>query len=62
MENRPASESEKSRMEAVRHVSEARSLLTQLRSELDRHPGLEEAINRLEMALNVLSAKSSGLL
>jgi predicted component of type VI protein secretion system len=49
-------------MEAVRHVSEARSLLTQLRSELDRHPGLEEAINRLEMALNVLSAKSSGLL
>jgi hypothetical protein len=48
--------------EAVQHVAEAHSLLQTLRAEIDQHPGLEEAISRLEMALNILSVKSGGLL
>lgn len=62
MDTRQPNESEKSRQEAARQVAEAHSLLQNLRAELDRHPGLEEAISRLESALNILSAKSSGLL
>lgn len=48
--------------EAVQQVAEAHSLLQTLRTELDQHPGLEEAISKLESALNILSAKSGGLL
>ncbi len=62
MDTRQPSESEKSRQEAAQQVAQAHSLLQELREELDRHPGLEEAITRLETALNILSAKSSGLL
>jgi hypothetical protein len=61
METRPAGEPDKT-TEAARQVAEAHTLLQNLRAELDRHPGLEEAIGRLEAALNILSAKSSGLL
>jgi hypothetical protein len=62
METRLPSEAEKSRKEAAAQVAQAHTLLQNLRAELDRHPGLEEAITRLESALNILSAKSSGLL
>ena len=62
MEIRPTSDAEKSRKEAADQVAQAHTLLQNLRAELDRHPGLEEAITRLESALNILSAKSSGLL
>ncbi len=62
MEPRLSSEAEKSKAEAARQVAEAHTLLQNLRAELDRHPALEEAIGRLEAALNILSAKSSGLL
>jgi hypothetical protein len=48
--------------DAAQHVVEARNLLQTLRAELDEHPGLEEAIAKLEAALNILSAKSGGLL
>ncbi len=62
METRPPNPSEKSTQEAALHVAEAHDLLQNLRAELDRHPALEEAISRLEAALNILSAKSGGLL
>ncbi len=62
METFPPSDSEKSRQDAAEQVAQAHTLLQNLRAELDRHPGLEEAIARLESALNILSAKSSGLL
>lgn len=62
MDTRQSSESEQSRQEAAQQVAAAHNLLQNLRAELDRHPGLEEAISRLESALNILSAKSSGLL
>jgi predicted translin family RNA/ssDNA-binding protein len=47
---------------AMEHLSEAHSLLAELKSELDQHPKLEDAILKLEMALNILSAKTGGLL
>ncbi len=62
MDTRQTSDPEKSTQEAAKQVAEAHTLLKNLRVELDRHPGLEEAISRLESALNILSAKSSGLL
>ncbi len=62
METHPSNQSEQARQDAEQQVREAHTLLQNLRAELDRHPGLEEAITRLESALNILSAKSSGLL
>ncbi len=48
--------------EAAKHVAEAHGLLQDLRSELKDHPGVEEAILKLEMALNLLATKSGGML
>jgi hypothetical protein len=48
--------------EAVHNVEQARSLLDSLRAELDRHPKLEEAIVKLELALENLTIKSGGML
>lgn len=57
--NGPQSDSQK---EAAQHIAEARTLLEQMRGELDQHPGLEEAIRRLESALSLLTTQSGGLL
>ena len=51
--------------EAAKHVASARHLLTELRKKLERFedfPELEEAITRLEMALNILTVKTGGML
>jgi len=48
--------------EAADHIADAHRLLTGLRSRLDQHPELEEAIEKLEMALSILTTKSGGLL
>ena len=48
--------------DAAQHVVEARNLLQTLRAELNEHPALEDAIAKLEAALNILSVKSGGLL
>jgi len=44
------------------HVTEAKSLLATLRKRLGQHPELDEAIEKLEMALAVLTAHSGGML
>jgi hypothetical protein len=62
VQNRPPNPSAESSTDAAQHVAEARNLLQTLRSELDQHPGLEEAISRLEMALSILTSKSGGML
>ena len=51
-----------SQAQAAQHIAEAHSLLTALRERLDRHPELEEAIEKLEMALSALTVKTGGLL
>jgi predicted translin family RNA/ssDNA-binding protein len=48
--------------ETREHLEEARTLLHRLREKLDEHPELEEAITRLEMALNALTVKTGGML
>jgi hypothetical protein len=48
--------------DAAEHVAEAHRILSGLRQQLDRHPNLEEAIAKLEMALSILTAKTGGML
>lgn len=48
--------------EAVQHVEEAHQLLDGLRKRLDKHPELEEAILKLETALNLLTVSTGAML
>ena len=48
--------------EAAEHIAEAKRRLTVLQKELDKHPDLEAAIERLELALSVLTTKTGGML
>jgi predicted translin family RNA/ssDNA-binding protein len=61
-ENADHPKSGQNRDRAAQHVAEAHSLLKSLRGKLDRHPELEEAIEKLEMALSVLTIKSGAML
>ena len=47
---------------AAEQVAEAHRILSGLRQQLDRHPDLEEAIDKLEMALSILTTKTGGML
>lgn len=48
--------------DASRHLTEAQSLLSNLRKRLGQHPELDEAIEKLEMALAVLTSNSGAML
>jgi hypothetical protein len=48
--------------DAAEHVAEAHRILSGMRQQLDRHPDLEQAISKLEMALSILAIKSGGML
>jgi predicted translin family RNA/ssDNA-binding protein len=48
--------------EAAQHVEEAHQLLNALRKRLDKHPELEEAILKLETALNLLTVSTGAML
>ncbi len=47
---------------AIENVAEAHRILSGLRQQLDKHPDLDEAIAKLEMALSVLTTKTGGML
>ncbi len=47
---------------AADHVAEAHRRLSILRKQLDVHPDLEAAIERLELALSILTTKTGGML
>jgi hypothetical protein len=47
---------------AAEHVAEAHRRLTAMRTQLDNYPDLEAAIERLEMALSILTTKTGGML
>ena len=54
---------EPSHEQAAEHVAGAHHLLQDLREKLAvEHPQLDEAINRLEMALSILTVKTGGML
>lgn len=54
---------EPSHEQAAEHVAGAHHLLEELREKLAvDHPQLDEAINRLEMALSILTVRTGGML
>ena len=57
-----AEESKTSTGDAAEQVAEAHRRLTALRLQLDKHPDLEAAIERLELALSILTTKTGGML
>ena len=52
----------KSQQDAAKQVAEAHSLLLSLRERLEKHPELEDAIRRLELALEHLTLRTGGML
>ena len=48
--------------QAAEHLTEAHTLLKDLRTEISQHPKLEDAILKLELALSLLTTKSGGML
>ncbi len=57
-----SSDARTSDQQAVDHLAEAHTLLQSLRSEINEHPNLEGAIQKLEMALSILTTKTGGML
>jgi predicted translin family RNA/ssDNA-binding protein len=51
-----------SQQQAAQHLEEAHQLLDRLRKRLDQHPELEEAILKIETALNLLTVSTGGML
>jgi hypothetical protein len=58
----PEPEQNESQTDATQHVADAQDLLKTLRNRVGAHPELDEAIEKLEMALSVLTTSSGGLL
>jgi hypothetical protein len=48
--------------QAAEAVAEAHRRLTTMRKQLDKHPDLEAAIERLELALSLLTTRTGGML
>jgi hypothetical protein len=56
------SEAAEQRPDAAEYVADAHRRLTAMRSQREKHPDLEAAIERLEMALSILTTKTGGML
>jgi predicted translin family RNA/ssDNA-binding protein len=56
----PLSQEQQAR--AAQHLAEAHQLLDSLRKRLDKHPELEEAVLKIETALNMLTVSTGGML
>ncbi|HVO78785.1 MAG TPA: hypothetical protein VMT39_02090 [Candidatus Bathyarchaeia archaeon] len=61
-EKNASQETGASNPQAAEYVADAHRRLTLLRQELDKHPDLEAAIERLEVALSILTTKTGGML
>lgn len=55
-------EAENTQPQAADHVAEAHRILNQLRQQDIKHPDLDAAIGRLELALSILTTKTAGML
>lgn len=64
--DQPAPEQQGKQAEAVQQITEAHRILTKLREQADKHPAPREAVveamQKLEMALALLSVKTGGWL
>jgi hypothetical protein len=58
----PDSSENSSSPNAADHVAEAHRRLSLLRKQLEDYPDLEAAIERLELALSILTTKTGGML
>lgn len=47
---------------AVQNIAEAHRLLKSLQEQVGKHPALEEAIEKLELALSALTIQTGGLI
>jgi hypothetical protein len=61
-ETKPDSPNASQAGDPAEYVAEAHRRLTTMREGLDKHPDLEAAIERLEMALSILTTKTGGML
>ncbi len=57
--NPPSSEQQ---VKARQHLEQAHQLLNSLRKRVGEHPELEEAILKIETALNILTLSTGGML
>ncbi|MGC2210843.1 MAG: hypothetical protein WA532_12105 [Candidatus Korobacteraceae bacterium] len=48
--------------QAAENIAEARQLLQTLQEQVGKHPVLEEALEKLELALSALTLQTGGLL
>lgn len=48
--------------QAAEHVADAQELLKTLQRQLEKHPELDQAIVKLELALSALTLQTGGLL
>jgi hypothetical protein len=62
MSSQPPSPQPPPTADAREYVAEAQVRLRRLREQLEKHPDLEAAIERLEMALSILTTKTGGML
>ena len=58
----PNPDQQQSDPDAAAYVAEAHQRLSALRQQLDKHPDLEAAIEKLELALSILTTKTGGML
>lgn len=54
--------SQEPKPDAAEYVADAHRRLTALQQELENHPELAAAIERLELALSILTTKTGGML
>ncbi len=53
---------EKQEHDAAEHVADAHRILSSMREQIEKHPDLDLAIAKLEMALSILTTKTGGML
>lgn len=57
---KPVSKSDS--QQAAQHVASANQLLKALQEKMGEHPEIQEAVNKLEMALAILGVQTGGML
>jgi hypothetical protein len=62
MEKESERNSEQSSAQAAEHITNAHQILKVLQDKIGKHPELGAAILKLEMALNILTIETRGLL
>jgi hypothetical protein len=62
MQTQGESKPESDQLQATEHVAAAYHLLKALEEKIGEHPGIGQAVNKLEMALAILGVQTGGML